>query len=308
MGYGIYAASNENMGVRAEAGDTSGLWQPVGHVGVVGIGEARGVYGSGGSGAGVSGISRESYGVYGESEGTDLTDAGVYGVGQTGPGVYGRSYGDMSGLSYAAYFYSTNYRGLYASSDTGWWAGYFDNRGGSSAPGVYIDGTLSASGSKSGYVVDVAQNTGAEPLETGDVVVIVGVADPVMGEIPVVRVEKAAEAASGAVMGVVDQPFSSGDRDGGEDVPHPAADVARAALGTAVKEGEYVSVVTLGAFKAVCVDAAYGAVQPGDLLVSSPTPGCAMRSDAPAVGTVIGKALEAWEEGQGTIAVLVTLQ
>jgi len=56
------------------------------------------------------------------------------------------------------------------------------------------------------------------------------------------------------------------------------------------------------------VDAAYGAVWPGDLLVTSPTPGHAMRADAPLPGTVLGKALEPLQEGVGTIKVLVMLR
>ncbi len=56
------------------------------------------------------------------------------------------------------------------------------------------------------------------------------------------------------------------------------------------------------------VDTAYGAVWPGDLLVTSPTPGHAMRADAPLPGTTLGKALESLEEGTGTIKVMVMLR
>jgi hypothetical protein len=56
------------------------------------------------------------------------------------------------------------------------------------------------------------------------------------------------------------------------------------------------------------VDANYGAVWPGDLLVSSPTPGHAMRADAPLPGTMLGKALEPLQEGVGAIKVLVMLR
>jgi len=56
------------------------------------------------------------------------------------------------------------------------------------------------------------------------------------------------------------------------------------------------------------VDAGYGAVWPGDLLVTSPTPGHAMRDEMPLPGTVLGKALEPLEEGTGTIRVLVMLR
>jgi len=66
----------------------------------------------------------------------------------------------------------------------------------------------------------------------------------------------------------------------------------------------------------VKVDASFGPVVAGDLLVSSPTPGHAMRSEPLQVGeasihrpgTVIGKALESLAEGQGEILVLLTLQ
>ena len=66
----------------------------------------------------------------------------------------------------------------------------------------------------------------------------------------------------------------------------------------------------------VKVDASYGAVKIGDLLVTSPTPGYAMVSKAKRVGrqrmhrpgTLLGKALEPLEDGQGEILVLLTLQ
>jgi hypothetical protein len=52
--------------------------------------------------------------------------------------------------------------------------------------------------------------------------------------------------------------------------------------------------------------AAHGAIRIGDLLVASSTPGHAMRAPAhPAVGTVIGKALEPLRRGRGEIRMLV---
>ncbi|MEL6342468.1 MAG: hypothetical protein AAFV53_05005 [Myxococcota bacterium] len=58
------------------------------------------------------------------------------------------------------------------------------------------------------------------------------------------------------------------------------------------------------------VDAQYGSVRPGDLLVSSPTPGHAMRAPAEGavLGAVIGKALEPLAKGCGLIAIFVTRQ
>ena len=55
------------------------------------------------------------------------------------------------------------------------------------------------------------------------------------------------------------------------------------------------------------VSAENGAIVPGDLLVTSDTPGHAMRDDGPKVGTVVGKALGSLPSGTGVIRVLVTL-
>jgi len=56
------------------------------------------------------------------------------------------------------------------------------------------------------------------------------------------------------------------------------------------------------------VDATYGAIWPGNLLVTSPTSGHAMRTESPLPGTIVGKALEPLEEGVGVIKVLVMLR
>jgi hypothetical protein len=66
----------------------------------------------------------------------------------------------------------------------------------------------------------------------------------------------------------------------------------------------------------VKADARYGAIKIGDLLVTSPTPGYAMRSRPMRIGeqalhrpgTLLGKALEALRDGKGEILVLLTLQ
>jgi hypothetical protein len=56
------------------------------------------------------------------------------------------------------------------------------------------------------------------------------------------------------------------------------------------------------------VSAENGPISPGDLLVTSNTPGHAMRADRPEPGTIVGKALEPLDAGTGKIRVLVTLQ
>jgi hypothetical protein len=79
-------------------------------------------------------------------------------------------------------------------------------------------------------------------------------------------------------------------------------------LGIATGPGnEKVPVATYGIVPCK-IDSSYGPIHEGDLLVSSPTPGHAMRSENPKQGTVIGKALESLEIGTGTIKVLVMLR
>jgi hypothetical protein len=58
------------------------------------------------------------------------------------------------------------------------------------------------------------------------------------------------------------------------------------------------------------VDAQYGAIKVGDLLTTAPTPGHAMRATDPlkSFGTVLGKALCPFAEGQGLIPMLIALQ
>ena len=58
------------------------------------------------------------------------------------------------------------------------------------------------------------------------------------------------------------------------------------------------------------VDASFGAVEPGDLLTTSPVSGHAMKvSDhSKATGAVLGKAMTSLESGRGLVLVLVSLQ
>jgi hypothetical protein len=298
-GYGIYANSINNTGIRGETGTTAELaGVSSSTAGVVGRGgDLAGVFGGSRSASGVVGSSTESYGVSGSS-------TNYY-------GIYGHST-----YSYGIYGYSTYSSGVYGSSPSGSYAGYFDSRGGSSQPGLYTDGYFIATGSKGGYVVDIARNEGIAPLETGDVVVIVGADAPVIGEIPLLLVKKAVVEASSTVAGVVDQPFSipasapsllTEGADAPDNLPIATASIASIQAGTAVQAGDYVSIVTLGSFKQIKVDATYGAISPGDILVSSPNPGYAMRTDTPQYGTIIGKALGDLASGIGSIPVLVTL-
>ncbi|HNQ90498.1 MAG TPA: hypothetical protein PKM73_17935 [Verrucomicrobiota bacterium] len=60
----------------------------------------------------------------------------------------------------------------------------------------------------------------------------------------------------------------------------------------------------------VLADASTGAIDPGDLLTTSATPGHAMKTTdyARAQGAILGKAMTALAEGRGTVLVLISLQ
>jgi hypothetical protein len=84
-------------------------------------------------------------------------------------------------------------------------------------------------------------------------------------------------------------------------------------LGSGVRlgAGRFDHVVALAGRVYCNVDATFGAVQPGDLLTTSATPGHAMvvKDHAQAAGAILGKAMETLAAGeQGQILVLVTLQ
>jgi hypothetical protein len=57
-------------------------------------------------------------------------------------------------------------------------------------------------------------------------------------------------------------------------------------------------------------DASYGAVQPGDFLTTSDTPGHLMvvQDREAAAGAIVGKAMSTLENGRGLVLILVTLQ
>ncbi len=204
----------------------------------------------------------------------------------------------------AVYGYSTQYNGVVAQNNTANYPALYAKNGGGGVAAQFdgdtvVKGNLTVTGSKSGYVVDIAQNTGPDDLEAGDLVVITGYAPAVVGDIPVAKVKKASTAYATGVMGVADAHYINGSLQAGTVAP-----------------GEYFSVVTLGAFRLVKVDTSNGPIAPGDLLVASgANPGYAMHAKlvstngvpiAPA--GVVGKALGVLDSGSGTIPVLVTLK
>ena len=164
-------------------------------------------------------------------------------------------------------------------------------------------------------MVDVAYNDGTETLEKGDVVMISGYAEAVVGTIPVIKVQKATGAGATGVVGVVDVLYNPCDKTltlqpgqacGGFDTSV-----------TTIQPGQYLSIVTLGSYEMIKVSAANGPILPGDLLsVDAAQNGVAAKAQTVSVdgvafavpGTTIGKALGSLDSGTGFIPVFVTFR
>jgi hypothetical protein len=258
-----------------------------------------------------------------------------------------------TGNGYGLYVSSSTYRGAYIKAPANAYALYVDS-GSSSGMGaringnLYVSGDVTVGGSKAGYVIDYCKNSATGTLEAGDVVIIQGSEPAVIGRIPVMLVSKTSTAYNTAVVGVVDKSLSitastrlkepdfaplpeepklSGKVKNvqSETIASvlPSAPTAmvseleiRGDFTAVVQPNDLVSVVTLGAFEAVKVDASFGAIHPGDLLTTSATAGYAMKAQPVIIegkpfypnGCIIGKALGSLESGQGTIPVSVNRQ
>ncbi len=299
------SAEGDQVGVSAEGGDV-GLQATGGMVGVSGTsrstdstgigvqgqatGKASAVKGNSDAGFAGSFWSKNSIAVYG------ISNPSAVGLAVSGRhGVYGQ--GGNASDAYGGYFVGTNgVLGREAPDSASGLAGRFEGDV-TITDALVVEGPATFRGSKSGYVVDICQSDDLAPLRRGDVVVVTGVATPLLGDIPTPRVRRSAAAGEAGVIGIVDRHYVPG-----KEGSPPGYSLQ------AVATGEYLSVVTLGAFASVCADASYGAIAAGDLLVTAPTPGCVMRSAAPAPGTLVGKALGSLAVGRGALPILVTLQ
>lgn len=177
------------------------------------------------------------------------------------------------------------------------------------------DGNVTADGSFTGGGADFAEivriSSGYESVFAGDVLVI----DP---DSPHSMV-KSSQPHSTLVAGVYSsQPgFMASERDWDDVAVRQTGILAASGVDQAELPGTHIlelaaalhevplAVVGIVPCK---VSAENGPIRTGDLLVTSATPGHAMRDDNPRPGTIVGKALAALATGTGLIKVLVTLQ
>jgi hypothetical protein len=241
---------------------------------IIGTSEAGwGVNGESGSGVGVRGVSNTGWGMTGESN----SSIGVRGVSTSSWGVDGES---NSGV------------GVRGVSQTGW------GMTGESNSGIGVHGK---GGQLAGLFEGDVEVTGDIRLKNADCAEDFDIAcleqvEP--GTVMVIDSEGAlrpsAQAYDKRVAGVV-----SG---AGNYKPGLILDKQESS-------NNRMPIALMG--KVYCkVDASYGAIEVGDLLTTSPTPGQAMKATDPlkAFGSVIGKALRPLQEGQGLIPILIALQ
>ena len=272
--------------------------------GLFGVATANGTgakYGVQGWGLGDNGW---KYGVQGRASGSPGNNYGVYGSADDTTdecyGVFGESFSDHG---HGGHFVNADNASL--TSQVGLWAGtYYGNiiEGhevnvvGASVKlrfRVKWDGNVSADGTFTGGGADFAEfvipKGGKNIFEPGDVLVISPDAEGMTN-----TVTKADEPYSTKVAGVYStKPGFIGNRQGINNA------------GT----GPEIPMAVLG-FVPCKVSAENGSIKRGDLLVSSSTAGYAMRGTdrLKMIGSIVGKALDNLESGQGVIDILVTLQ
>ena len=227
-------------------------------------------------GIGVFGQSDKGVGVWGESQSDN--QPGVFGKSTKWQGVSGNST-DQAGVVGV----STNFVGVWGESQSGNQPGVFGHFEGN----VEVKGDVMVTGDIKLINADCAEdfNIGADvSIAPGTVMVL--------GE----------EGALFPSLGAYDKRVAGVISGAGEYKPGIVLDKQPS-------DGIRQPVALLG--KVYCkVDAQYGAIEVGDLLTTSPTPGYAMKADDPlkAFGAVIGKALRPLAAGQDLIPILIALQ
>jgi hypothetical protein len=228
-----------------------------------------GVWGDSNGGAGVYGSSATGHGVFAASNGTGIAGSAVYAD-------------DSPGIAIVGHSNSTDSTVVATNEDlSGDLFRGFGGPGGSTyAFEVKSDGTVNAHGTVNAGGIDYADRLpGSEDLAPGDVLAI--------GPDGLLR--RSTRPDETDVVGV----YSTRPGVAGQDESYGGATVP----------------VALAGVIPVKVTSENGEIRPGDLLVSSSTPGFAMRApENPRPGTVLGKAMDSLDSGSGRIQMLVMLR
>jgi hypothetical protein len=274
--------------------------------------------------------------IYAELQGAGPGDVAIMGYSTgTGVAVHGAATKNAGVVGTSTYSYglsgtSTFNSAIYGSTSRG------DNNYGL----FTFDNIYSANYHKVGSIMQVAQNTGAETLEPGDVVTFRGIRRLQTGDeyadeplwarklgAPVVQVAKASVVDGTGVAGVVFSRYQVMAEPMAQTASDEKAAASRARPDTEpragdwppitppgpVQPGELMLVVVHGPAE-VRVEPYLGSVEPGDLLTTGAISGYAAKAlvagdgSGPATGAVFAKALEAVDPDRETIYVYVTLQ
>lgn len=319
QGRGIEGWSTTNDGVWGISSQATGVHGVSENSGTGVFGESkigRGVHGQSETWQGVFGSSRDNAGVVGESDKLH----GVFGIchNPNGGGVFGTN--DKGGFGVLGQ--SKNNSGVIGTSESGQGLTAFSDNDiavfarGATFSGVFEGALVVNKGPNpkdqnkppSDINGSIVINDGNLFVNKGDVILagadcaeefdIVDVEDVESGTVMVIN--------AGGALRVSDQPYDK--RVAG--VISGAGDYKPGlVLDRQQSQNDRKPIALMG--KVYCkVDAQFGAIEVGDLLTTSSTSGHAMRADDPmkAFGTVIGKALRPFKEGQGLIPILVSLQ
>ena len=274
---------------------------------------------------GVSGSAQDIDGSCGNDPGSFFACAGgVFTGSQNGALVMGN--GDSGSSALGTEDVSCDFSTTPPTS-CGWRA--FTSRG-----NAYIDGTLTVTGAKTGYVADYAVNGSKATLHQGDAVTLIGVKPAEVGTIPMLLVGPAK--AGDTVIGVVDRmmkpaPTTATIKAHTDTITGPNGETQTTNIpartvraegggfgflegGTAVKPGEHLLVVTLGAYAYGSADAAGGAIKAGDELMAGAKAGKLVKAEKVTVsgktfsvpGTSVGYALGSLKDGTGRIGIFVS--
>jgi hypothetical protein len=274
---GVFGISRDNAGVVGESTSLHGVFgvchNPHG-AGVFGTNDQAGGFGVQGineSGDGVIGRGRR--GVVGESD----TFQGVFGISRDNAGVVGEST-SLHGVF--GICHNPNGGGVFGTNDAGGFAAVFDGK-------VSVTGNLEVTGDIFLTNADCAENFDVAAPDTAEPGTLMVLGDEG-------TLQQCQQPYDKRVVGVVS----------GAAGYKPGIVLDKQELQVHRKP-----IALLG--KVFCkVDADHGAIEVGDLLTTSPTPGHAMKAIDPqrAFGAVIGKALRCFSNGRGLIPVLIALQ
>jgi hypothetical protein len=284
---GVSGENNEGTGVRGMSKSGTGVLG-TSESGVAVWGGSQSSSGVGGmtdSGIGVHGVAKSGVGVRGDSE----TWQGVYGHSNENAGVVGESdrMHAVFGITHSTF------AGVYGASDAGGTGVAGESNTGIGVHGKggrlagFFEGDVEVTGDVRLANADCAEDfdvSGAVKVEPGTVMVLGH--EGVLSESQHAYDKRVAGVISGA----------------GDYKPGIVLDKQQTSSNRQ-------PIALMG--KVFCkVDAQYGAIDIGDLLTTSPTPGHAMKTSDPlkAFGAVIGKALRPWSSGQGLIPILIALQ